>query len=244
MNYKIITDEKLLKEFINDFLPSLSKDETFYCGLFGRSKYCKDIVHINSDKEQLKRFTSDKDRLFEKIKQCECPLGFYSQKGVVMPQEALAIYINPNPRSNVKAAKNALIRLAHLVTGENYGYSLHQEMISEVQKAKGKKHFVDFDFDNVKVEEIFTYDYNLYNYINSDAASILETRGGFHILVESKKVDNRFIDTWFIKIKAMQIALSSDKIFENAEEGDNVFDNMIPIPGTYQGGFTPKFYDI
>ena len=52
------------------------------------------------------------------------------------------------------------------------------------------------------------------------------TRGGFHLMIELAKIDKRFEKTWY----------------KNMNEMDGIDikgDNMIPIPGTYQGGFTP-----
>lgn len=237
MNYEIIKDEKVLLDFI-EWLPEITQDETYYVCLFARSKYVqnKEINHINTNKSQLKRFTSNRSRLIDKLRQCECPLGCYKQKDNVVPQEALALYINPNPRCNLKAARAGLVRLAQLVAGENHGYNVHQEIISEVQKSKSRMEFMDFDFDvdksKLTSEQLFIELHNK-EVINLDAISLLESRGGYHVIVHIKKVAYDYRNRWYNQMKALQQVWSTDVL--------NKGDNMIPIPGCTQGNFVPKF---
>lgn len=226
MNYKIINDKEKLIEFIN-WLPELKENETFYCCLFARSKYCKEITHISSDKQQLNRFTSNKEHLYEKIQQLECEVGSYYQKHNPIPQEALALYINPNPRDLYKATKNSLIHFARIVGDGYYGYNPSQIVMTEIQQAVGRKIYSDFDFDHKNLDVIRE---KAIQHINEDCLRFLKTRGGFHMLVEFSKIDKQFEKTWYnslIRLEGLDVKQS---------------DSMIPVAGCYQGGFTPYFY--
>jgi hypothetical protein len=149
MNYQIIKDENLLREFI-EWLPELKEHEIFYVSLLARSKYSS---AIKGDKAQLKRFTSRKDFLFDKIKQLECEIGSYKTCGVEIPNEALALYIHPNPRDLRKATADVIGDLGKLLYEPKFTKKPHQLVLSSIQTSCSNKLYFDLDFDNVDINE-------------------------------------------------------------------------------------------
>ena len=223
MNHKIITDESILKDFI-DWLPDLESTEKFYVALFARKKYDETLQSTASDKMQLKRLLCNKENIIHKLRQLEIEEGLYLLKDRVATQKSLAVYITPNPRCMVKANKDMLLRLAKAVCNQNFFHNIHAEALSCVQRSKSYAHVVDFDIDDK------TIDLNLMKDImHRDCYEILETRGGYHILVNP--------------VLAGKIAKSKNwySAIQNTFPCDITGDQMIPIPGCTQGEFTPKF---
>lgn len=235
-NYKVIADQDLLNNFIADFLPELEPGECYYVCLFARSKYTKneqgenEIPHLKSDKSQLKRFTiTRKSDLVIRLRQLEVKYGAYTTKtGEAVPQRSLAVYISPTPRSMRNAAITLGKKIFDLIQG-GPGFNLHQEALSCIQKSKSKTRFIDFDID--------TKDFNLFDVVSrvervigSEALQVLETRGGYHFMIEVSKV-NSSLKNWHGAVTG---------VLQNYLDETSNPDAMIPVPGTSQGGFIPR----
>jgi hypothetical protein len=224
--YQIITDEAALIEFI-EWLPDLEDNEAYYLSLFARKKYCPDLIKSN-DKTQLKRFTATKENMLKKIKQLELPLGRWWLKDTVAPQESLVLYILPNPRNMAKANRMMGKKAWDLDRSKNY--NLIAEATSCVQKSKSRACFVDFDIDD-KDADLSLMDKIMPPHIHTmELYSVIQTRGGYHILVRPERVSKLCYTApknWHGEIC---------KTFNVDQSGDQ----MIPVPGCVQGGFTPK----
>lgn len=230
--YKVVTDRQLLIDFIKT-LPEYVDGEKayYYLCLFARKKYAPEVRNIKSDKCQLERCVTTPKRILNELEKWEVPLGRYIQFGsesnTVVPQEALAVYITPNPRSTVKAAPAIAKRMIDHLAGQEVK-NLIQETTSVMQRSKLKTLFVDFDIDykSIPIEDI---KFVMSELLHPVCYKILETRGGYHLLVEPEKARHYNKGTnWYKQIK-------------ESLPVDQTGDQMIPIPGTYQGGFTPKF---
>ncbi|MDF1696248.1 MAG: hypothetical protein P1U56_10465 [Saprospiraceae bacterium] len=220
MNYKIIHHPDQLKAFI-DWLPDLEENEKFYCCLFSRKKYCEDKIK-SSDKSQLKRFLSDKERLYDKIKQLEVEVGTYKLKSADAPQESLAVYINPNPRSMKKAMFDGIIKFTELLKNGSNRLNPHSEIMSVIQRSVSRKIYLDFDIDDTD------FDLNLLKeVVNPEAIQIVQTRGGYHVLIQLDSIHADYKKSFYKQMMALDVDQSGDQ--------------LLPIPGCVQGGFVPQF---
>jgi hypothetical protein len=218
MNYDIIKDSVKLKKFIK-WLPDLEPEETFYCALFARKKYDNTL---KSDKAQLKRFCATKDFLYKKIRQLQVEIGAYSIKGTLIKNGALALYIMPNPRSLRIASLKCLTDIAKVITTSNYTLSPHRIALTNIQKSPSRKIYFDFDFDNIQF-----YKEN-FRFLNYDCMTLLQTKQGFHVLVNVKKIKKEYKKDWYSNMTSLMGC-------------DVKGDILMPIPGCTQGGFIPLF---
>jgi hypothetical protein len=222
--YKIIYDEQELQKFV-EWLPELKKHETYYVSLLARRKYCK---ALSEDKIIVKRFTSEKTRLIDKIRHLEAVYGCYLDgKRNPIPQEALALYISVNPRNLEAAALESAKLLLDKVTKPYTNYIPHKIVLSTIQKTRGTRYFVDIDFDDgeIETEKLIKL---ISDYLDQSTFNILKTRGGYHILVRVKEAAKKN-KMWF-------------KELQKEVDFDMKGDNLIPVPGCCQGSFSPILY--
>jgi hypothetical protein len=99
------------------------------------------------------------------------------------------------------------------------------QVMTEIQKASGKKVYFDLDYDQVDYTEVMA---QVAQHINLDCVTSLKTRGGFHLLVELAKIDQQYAKTWHQKLSSIAGC-------------DVRGDNLIPVPGCTQGDFVPYF---
>ena len=155
----------------------------------------------------------------DKIRQLDCEIGSYKWKEEIVSQDSLALYIHPNPRDMKKATFDVMKNCVDLVQRDEK-YNIDVEVLNCIQKSKGKSHFCDFDIDTKEI-----YLNKMKDILSDDSYDIIETRGGYHILVNTRLALKM---QWYQKIT---------KVFEV----DQIGDQLLPVCGCWQGGFTPKF---
>ena len=180
MVYELIKDEQRLIYFIDNVLPD--EGDGFMISLFARKKY-DTTGTLKADKSQIKRVTSTKDGIIQKIRQMECKIGSYLYDNQPVPEESLALYITPSPRDYHKAGLQTLKEIADKLQ-RNLSYNPKSLALNCIQTC-GHGTYFDLDIDMVDPEPIKianTLD-RLTEMVNEDALHFILTRGGLHCLV-------------------------------------------------------------
>jgi len=226
--HNIICSEQALEKFV-EWLPDLGPNERFFLCLQARKKYMPSLK--SGDKTQLKRFTSSKETLITKIKQLECPVGCYCTKeGEIIPDAAMALYITLNPRDMRKATFSAAKALIDLIQKQDHNFNPHSEALSCIHKSKGQTAFVHFDVDNPDEGRIDWKEVRekAAEVVGNEAVTVVETRGGCHLLIDPKKVVCDHKNWYTVIVKQIKC--------------DQTGDLMVPVVGCNQGGFVPKLH--
>jgi len=233
MNYQIIKCEETFNNFL-EWLPELEDGQKYYFSLFARKKFGA-TEGLKADKGQLKRGTASKEQLYSKIKKLEVELGSYEVDDIKVNQNSLALYITPNPRDMHKAGLKTAKEIISMVADGKTIYNPQSISLNQIQVTGIRKYF-DIDLDLKEGKELSHL--NLYNLflenelINEESVrnNIIKTRGGYHVLVELDKINDRFKKSWYNNFSQLK-----DDRFTITMNGDN----MIPMPGCVQSDFTP-----
>lgn len=236
MNYKIIYNEEKLQQFIN-WLPDLLPNEQYYVTLLARKKYNPE-TGLKADKAQLKRFTSTKERLIQKIKQLELPLNLYDSGNTIVSQDNLAIYITPNPRDLHQSSLVLMKEISERLIRKDNAINPHTLALNMIQTTTSRKIFFDLDID-FKIENhqqaIEKFKLDIADCINSDCLTFIKTNGGLHCLINLQNINKEYQKTWHPKVS--QLSCNEYDVTMNG-------DNVLPIVGCIQGiDFSPYFLD-
>lgn len=231
--YEIIKDEMELQKFI-DFLPDLEPNEKYYYSLFARKKY-NGTEGLKSDKAQLKRGTTTKERMLRDFRKLEVKMGCYEIDGLKINQESLVLYITPNPRDMHKAALNTAKQIVTDMANNRPLKSPQAIALNEIQTAGVKKYFnIDIDFKRWDVMDRLEVRWDIESKLNLnlDCLTFINTRGGFHVLVELGKIKDEYRKSWYRQFSEMK-----SELFD-VDMGNG--DGMLPVCGCVQSDYVPN----
>jgi hypothetical protein len=204
MNYRIILNASKFMAFMSS-LPVLQDDEVWYGCLFARKKYDPEA----QDKQLVRIVARTAAEFEEKVCRLESPVG-----SLPTSQASLAFYMSVNPRSIKKANAALLVTLAKRAAEGDFTHNPVSLANSEIHRAVGTKHYVDFDFDGIQPTI----------YLPAKSYRRIMTRGGSHVAVMPDRLHTK--PDWYKYLKSLGF--------------DRHGDELTPVPGLTQGGFCPS----
>jgi len=267
--YKIIWSEEELKWFFDNVIPPLTDSEVYFVSLSARNKLLskEEQKELNLGRTEMfqRGVIREKEwiRFLRKIKQYECKVGSYTTKNnSAIPNHAIVCYFNINPSNVLQAYKQFsqtmneyYLELATCVSDNkdksNILYRIKKQdvlLMNCFQKNRGTKYWIDFDFDVPKNNKILEgiKEIGREVYERDGRHYIIETKGGYHLLASrNTDFDRDFNPKTIVEEESKNIAIylsegSTDSLEELGYEVMQNKNEMLPLPGTFQGGFKVK----
>lgn len=199
--YSLIKNEDETKHFIEKVLQSLNNDEVYIVILTARKKYCPTI---SSSMEVVSRDiirNNDTNKIMRKLKKMSIVEGLYTDKNEdIIPNEAFALYILPEPRSMLKAYKEFNININEwmcqdLLSDEKnleLYRKLDLKLFSAIHRSKSKSNYFILDVDK-KDEELLAKIFKNVEDNERDIKFITEIRGGYHVILNRNNQTGKVI---------------------------------------------------
>lgn len=246
MTYQIINDPEQLRAFI-DLLPEVKKPQAYYVFLAARKKYLPEPVEGFPSQLRVNVAVCSKKHIYNSIELFEVKQGAYRyynkvlKQEQVVPTESLVVYMRPTPRDLNKAAyltansiNKALYEQKSIDPIKEAYSAVHS---TRIPKSKADKIFVDLEVD-IKEVDLGVLDHIFPKVPEDPCYRVIETRGGYHILINSEKASTQIEEynkkagyslskNWYLKVR-------------EALPVDSSGDQELPVPGATQGGFVPK----
>lgn len=254
-DYKILVSETELKWFFDNVMPPLESNEVYFLSLSARNKLLteeqKERIQLGRTEMFERRIVrkSEWARLLRTIRKFETAHGSYTTKNnSAIPETAIVCYLNVNPSDILKAynefthvMNDYMFELSqcafHKKDTTNIMYRISKQdvlLMNCYQKAKGTRHWLDFDFDVPKNEKTLSVVYQLVYAVQNrnGRAYIIETRGGYHVLIhKTTEFDKSFNPSTIAKDYYAMMLSVTPEYKENIEVIQNK-NQMIPLPGT------------
>jgi hypothetical protein len=258
--YSIVYDEEELKYFYTNILPRLTETEVYFVSLSARNKYLSEEEREELQLGRTEMFNKTivrKDewgRFIRSIRKFECnKRGYTTKNNSYIPEKSIVCYININPSDTIKALgefKKVLneyeIEIASIAFNKRQTTNIAQRLnkldnslMTAYQQSTGEKTWIDIDCDvNKKYkphedEELKEY----MEYKGLKDYYWIDTRSGYHLLLKRKELTFNPQDLTKEIYKGYYSYMNSiNEIYGSTEVIVNK-NAMIPLPGTFQGGY-------
>lgn len=237
-NYSFIHDKEQIDRFQKLVYNNFEQGQLHQVCIFARKKYGANVKNGSFTFHNLivdKASTSD--TLYRNIRKLEIPDDCYLDDiGNPFPSSCLAVYSTLAPRDGhlviQKMYEMYFDKMKESLVNKIYPQiAFKKELRSAIGKSMLKekeRSLIQFDVDT-KEKEAITRFIDWLKEKEIPVVAIVETHGGYHFIIDRKQVPNK-----------SQGDLSQ---FKHAEISLVNSSYLIPVPGTFQGGFPVRFVD-
>lgn len=260
---KLIHDLNTVNWFYNNILPELKPQESYFLSLSARNKYLtaeeKEIFNLGRNEMFNKQIITERNwNIFLRtLRRMECDnRGYLTKNNLPIPMKTLVCYININPSDSLKALKE----FASTIDEYYYEIAMKSKTGSEInstlnrfnkapnyfttcyQKATGTRHWIDFDFDVPKLDVALQKEFIDTLTLKLKQRGVnricwVDTKSGYHLLVSKEELKFNpvdFVEQAWRLVRILGIVKKEDRYKYEIIYNKNA---MIPLPGTFQGGY-------